>query len=255
MPHHHGRLAGHLLAHADFNSSPYTNLTFWIHGGPSGGQRLKVQGHYSTNAGPDVLLPPLAANTWQPVSVSLAALGIANRTDVNGFWIQDAIGGAQATFYLDDIVLVASGVTPPAVTLTSPADGSSYSAPAAIAMAASVTANGHAITKVQFLNGTTVLGEDDSAPYAFNWTNVSSGIYTLSARVVYDAGSVAESAPVNVTVTGSAPVAITVDAQRNRRPISPLIYGTCFASSNQLKELNAPLNRWGGNATTATTGS
>ncbi len=238
------------IAHADFNSSPYTNLTFWIHGGASGGQRLKVQGHYSTNAGPDVVLPPLTANTWQPITVSLAALGIANRTDVNGFWIQDYTGGPQPTFYLDDIVLVASGVTPPTITLTAPADGSSYAAPASIALAASVTANGHSITKVQFLNGASVLGEDASAPYAYTWTNVSSGIYTLSARVVYDAGSVADSAPVNVTVTGTSPVTITVDAQRNRRPISPLIYGTCFGSSNQLKELNAPLNRWGGNSTT-----
>lgn len=48
----------------------------------------------------------------------------------------------------------------------------------------------------------------------------------------------------------SGPVAITVDAARNQRPINPLIYGVAFASSSQLNELNAPLNRWGGNTTT-----
>ena len=43
---------------------------------------------------------------------------------------------------------------------------------------------------------------------------------------------------------------ITIDASANRHPISPLIYGTNFATAQQLEELNAPLNRRGGNATT-----
>lgn len=45
----------------------------------------------------------------------------------------------------------------------------------------------------------------------------------------------------------NAPVAITVDAQAGRHSISPLIYGTAFASSNQLSGLNFTLNRSGGN--------
>ena len=49
--------------------------------------------------------------------------------------------------------------------------------------------------------------------------------------------------------TTNAPVTITVDALADRHAISPLIYGVAFATSNQLQELNAPLNRSGGNAT------
>jgi len=45
-----------------------------------------------------------------------------------------------------------------------------------------------------------------------------------------------------------AQTTITVDAAANRHPISPLIYGVAFASARQLQELNAPLNRSGGNA-------
>ncbi len=56
---------------------------------------------------------------------------------------------------------------------------------------------------------------------------------------------------VSNTVPGtSGPVAITIDAALNQRPINPLIYGVAFASSSQLNELNSPLNRWGGNSTT-----
>src|SRR5438132_351756 len=45
-------------------------------------------------------------------------------------------------------------------------------------------------------------------------------------------------------------VAIAVDAQLNRHAISPNIYGTAFATTTQLAELNCPLNRSGGNTTT-----
>lgn len=43
---------------------------------------------------------------------------------------------------------------------------------------------------------------------------------------------------------------ITVDATANVHAINQNIYGTAFASSAQLLDLNAPLNRSGGNATT-----
>src|SRR5207249_8963933 len=57
---------------------------------------------------------------------------------------------------------------------------------------------------------------------------------------------VAGSAP-SVTNT---PVSITIDVLLNRHPISPLIYGVAFATSNQLADLNSPLNRSGGNSET-----
>src|SRR5262245_52558336 len=47
--------------------------------------------------------------------------------------------------------------------------------------------------------------------------------------------------------TGS--VTISVDANANRRAIDPRIYGVAHASSAALAELNAPLNRNGGNNT------
>ena len=64
---------------------------------------------------------------------------------------------------------------PPTIALTSPANGASYTAPATINLAASVTANGHTITKVQFYNGATLLGEDTTAPYTFTWSSVTAG--------------------------------------------------------------------------------
>jgi hypothetical protein len=47
--------------------------------------------------------------------------------------------------------------------------------------------------------------------------------------------------PTNVLAT------VAVDAQSNRHAISPLVYGTAFATSNQLMDLNFTINRSGGN--------
>ena len=98
-----------------------------------------------------------------------------------------------------------TGTTPPTIALTSPAAGATYTAPASINLAATVVANGHTITKVQFLNGTTLLGEDTSAPYSLIWSNVNAGTYSLSAVLVYDTGSTLATAPLSVSVSAAPP--------------------------------------------------
>src|ERR1051325_1979032 len=99
--------------HSVFNNAAYTNLTFWIHGGANGGQSLKVQA--VTNGGvmaQQFNLPVLTTN-WQQIAVPLSSLGAANRTDVDGFWIENRNGTNIPTFCVDDWSLVA--VPPPDV--------------------------------------------------------------------------------------------------------------------------------------------
>ena len=96
----------------------------------------------------------------------------------------------------------------PIITLTSPGVGARYQSPATISCAASVTANGHTITKIQFLNGTTLLAEDAAAPYNYTWSGVAAGNYNLSARAVYGSGNTVSSSAVNVVIT-NPPVVVT----------------------------------------------
>jgi PKD repeat protein len=49
----------------------------------------------------------------------------------------------------------------------------------------------------------------------------------------------------------NAAVTVNVDANANKHPISPYIYGVAFGSSTQLNDLNAPLNRYGGNTSSS----
>jgi len=236
------------LGHAPFSSSTYSNLTFWINGGSVGGQRLQVQGHANGSSQLSTNLPPLAANAWQSFTIPLAALGIANRTDADGIVIMDRLGASQPVFYVDEIALTTNSSPVPAVTLTSPADGAVYAVPASIPLSAGVVSNGHSITQVQFrCNGSNLLNEAGTPPYSFVWTNVNAGIYRLTARAIYDSGASVDSVPANVTVTGTSNVSITVNAGLNRLAINPLIYGVAFATSNDLSDLNFPINRLGGN--------
>jgi hypothetical protein len=99
-----------------FDSTPYTNLTFWIHGGTAGGQQLQVQATLNQAAQAGVPLTPPVAGTWEQWTISLEALGVADNSNFDGLWIQDTSGGAQPTFYVDDITLVSS--TAPPVTNT-----------------------------------------------------------------------------------------------------------------------------------------
>ncbi|HRK22367.1 MAG TPA: glycoside hydrolase family 44 protein [Fimbriimonadaceae bacterium] len=55
-----------------------------------------------------------------------------------------------------------------------------------------------------------------------------------------------------VTVAGAQTVSYTanVDVSKDRKPISPLVYGVNFANTQQARDLNLRINRSGGNATT-----
>jgi len=237
------------LHHADINTSSNSSLSFWIHGGATGGQQLRIYAELGSVAQPSVNLPVLIANAWQQVTFPLAALGVANQPNFARLSIQDATGITVPTFYVDDIMLVTNSPSA-TVALTSPATGESYFAPATISLSATVTTNGHTIDRVQFYNGASLLGEDLSPPYSFSWTNVGVGNHTLMARLVFDSGTSDSTAAVVSVATSNTPTAITVNTALNRRSINPLIYGAAFASSSQLNELNATLNRWGGNTTT-----
>ena len=96
------------------NAAAFHAVTFWLHGGATGGQQLLLQG--LTNGVPVVAtnLPPLTANAWREFTISFAALKLVNQPDFNGFYLQDRTGTAQPAFFVDDVALLAVTNTPPA---------------------------------------------------------------------------------------------------------------------------------------------
>ena len=100
--------------HPDQSSFPFSSISFWLNGGSSGGQKLKVYGLLdvggTNNFDPNQYfdLTPLPANSWQQFLVPLSSLGVANAANFTGFVIQDSQGQTWPTFYMDDISLTNS---------------------------------------------------------------------------------------------------------------------------------------------------
>ncbi len=60
----------------------------------------------------------------------------------------------------------------PSVSFIKPLSGGQYLAPAAVAITVNAADADGAISKVEFYNGGTKLGESTTAPYSYNWSNV-----------------------------------------------------------------------------------
>ncbi|HSD79942.1 MAG TPA: Ig-like domain-containing protein, partial [Solirubrobacteraceae bacterium] len=123
----------------------------------------------------------------------------------------------------------------PTVTLTQPANGATFTAPATVNLAATASDSDGSVTKVEFFNGQTKLGEDTSAPYTFTWSGVGIGTYTLTARATDDLGGVTTSGGSTITVgaANTAPtVSITSPANGAIFPWKPTITITATASDS-----------------------
>ena len=70
---------------------------------------------------------------------------------------------------------------------------------------------------------------------------------TILSKVLTSA--VAAAGATVVLFAQNAAVTVTVDVAANRRAINPAVYGVAHATTAQLQDLNAPLNRHGGNNT------
>ena len=84
------------------DTTPYKSLSFWIHGGASGGQNLSIQVVRGAGVVANFALPTLPANTWVNYALPLSALGVANVTDFNGIRFT---ASAAAVFYVDELLL------------------------------------------------------------------------------------------------------------------------------------------------------
>ncbi|GEP44389.1 Ig-like domain-containing protein [Brevifollis gellanilyticus] len=100
--------------------------------------------------------------------------------------------------------------TPPTVSITAPANNSTFLAPAMVNITADAGDNDGTVTKVEFFNGATKLGEDTSAPYAFAWGNVPVGNYALTAKATDDMTATTTSSAVAVQVVVNQSPSITL---------------------------------------------
>ncbi|MEV4744868.1 glycoside hydrolase family 48 protein [Streptosporangium sp. NPDC049248] len=136
------------------------------------------------------------------------ATGASTSIGFNGSW--SGTNPKPTSFTVNGVAC--GGTTPvnqpPTVKITAPAAGATFAAPATVPITADAADSDGTVSKVEFLNGSTVLSTDTTAPYAFNWTNVAAGSYSLTARATDNAGAVTTSTPVGITVTADSAAAV-----------------------------------------------
>lgn len=94
---------------------------------------------------------------------------------------------------------------PPAVSIATPVNGASFTAPINIGIMANATDSDGSISHVDFYNGTTLIGTSTSSPYNFAWNNVSAGAYSITAKATDNLGAQTSSTAVNITVNAPPP--------------------------------------------------
>ncbi len=92
---------------------------------------------------------------------------------------------------------------PPAVVLTAPTNGSSFTSAASVSLSADADAQYNPLSYVSFFTNGTLLGSVSNLPYALTATGLPAGSYTLTATATDGSGLTGTSAPVAITVTAS----------------------------------------------------
>jgi RHS repeat-associated protein len=185
----------------------------------------------SVNAPPTVSITASAANAVfnAPASITVTAsaadadgtiakvdfyqgntlIGIATASPYTIQWTNVAAGAYSLTAVATDdrnaaTTSAAVAITVnalPTVAIIIPTAGATFTAPATITVTATAADADGTITKVDFYQGTTLIGTATASPYTISWTNVAAGSYSLTAIATDNLGGTATSAAVAITVS------------------------------------------------------
>ena len=129
----------------------------------------------------------------------------------------------------------------PAVALSAPAANASVAQGTAITVSANAADGDGSVARVEFYDGSTLIGSDTSAPYAISWTNAATGTHTLTARAFDNAGASTTSATVMLSVTATPANGTGTGLRGN-------YYGTNnLTGSVKLQRVEAVNFNWGSN--------
>jgi RHS repeat-associated protein len=106
----------------------------------------------------------------------------------------------------------------PVVTILTPGNGTTVTAPAAITLSANATSSTSTIASVSYYNGATLIGTATVAPFTYNWTNVALGTYTITAQAKDVLNTIANSSSVTLVVNNGAPQAYYIHADQLDTP-------------------------------------
>jgi len=152
----------------------------------------------ATEVGPYVYI--VSENKWY----SMSGTGAPDQT----YWSVEYISSTKTVRFgtygrgIWDFKIQNSNVAP-TVSITAPSNGANYNAPASVTITANASDSDGSISKVEFYNGTTLVGTATASPYTVTWSNVAAGTYSLTAKAYDNANATTTSSAVSITVNGS----------------------------------------------------
>lgn len=117
--------------------------------------------------------------------------------------VKDSVGNALASDFSWNFTTGVQDLTPPTVTLTTPANGTTVSGTVTLSANAS---DNVAVNHVDFLVNNAVVGTDTTSPYSVSWNSASiaDGSATITARAVDNASNTTTSTGATVTVNNTS---------------------------------------------------
>ena len=134
-------------------------------------------------------------------SGNLYVLVTVNNNLVNFETFDQRTNGAEPFLPVEKWSVVVGSA--PAVEITAPLTGATFSAPAAVTVSADASDADGSVAQVAFFVDGNPIGTSMSAPFSVNWQNVAAGTYQLTAVATDNAGLTRTSAPVSITVSAS----------------------------------------------------
>jgi chitinase len=125
-------------------------------------------------------------------------------------------------------IIVAAANLPPTVTITNPASGMVFVAPANVTIQAAAADSDGTVTNVQFLVGASVVTNKATAPFSTVTNNLTAGSYTLSVIASDNSGAKATNA---VTISVVTPVSVLLSAPQ---PVPPAKFRFSYTANTGL---------------------
>jgi hypothetical protein len=136
------------------------------------------------------------------------------------------------------MVLIANGAattgTAPTVSITSPANKSTYSQPLNLTISASASDADGTVSSVDFYNGSTKLGSDNTSPYSYTWNSVPAGNPIVITAVATDNSGLSTTSKTDTIIVAAVNVkpTISIDTPFNNAVYIAKADIRMFASAN-----------------------
>ena len=174
-------------------------------------QAFDVDNEIITNV--DLLKNGAVIQSWTPGVIHPEIINSITCADGDYFYVR--IKEADGDEAISSPIFISGIAQPPQIAITSPANGTVFTAGADVTITADASDIDGTISRVEFYRNDFLLGQDNFPPYTLNWSAVSEGSYILTAKAFDNTGLATTSGEVTITIIPPPPALSITPANRD----------------------------------------